>query len=239
LPNYRERIYSWDNSQYAQKCPKHLIHGDTSFSGLNIVLRQKKLIDIGDILTGRSETILSLAPLTLLSRLLDIDNCRKYKIVIMGGAIENGIGNDSTYSEYNFMVDPTATNQIFLSGCYPIIVPLDVTRQITFGNELERILDPDLKTIFDLLKGRYLNLGQTQIPLHDLTAASFLVAPDAFTLRHRHAEVIETPLEYAGCLLLDQHMYSRKPSNCLIINKAEIPRIKYEVINQMAELKHE
>ena len=88
------------------------------------------------------------------------------------------------------------------------------------------------------MKKKYLCLGQCQIPLHDLTAAAFLVAPDAFSLQYRFAE-IATTAPYSGALLLDQHMYKRKYPNCLIAKDPEISRIKYEIIRAFTDKSYE
>jgi inosine-uridine nucleoside N-ribohydrolase len=188
---------------------------------------------------SENNIVLSLAPLTDLANVITNDNINITQIIIMGGAFNNGIGNDSPYSEFNFMIDPSAAMEILKSTYYPTIIPLDVTRQITFGDEYERHLTADYKSIFNHQRNKYLDLGQTQVPLHDLTATCFLISPDAFTLQHIHAEVIMAPSEYAGCLLIDQHMYERKPSNCLIARSVEASRIKYEVTKQMPKMAYE
>jgi len=235
FPQFADKTFSWDIGCSKAITPKHLIHGECGLGELKIPSQSKRKLDVDLILRKRIKTILCLAPLTLLSYLQQrqknhLNDC---EVITMGGAIENGIGNDTHHAEYNFQVDSLSANNVFNSTCYPTVVPLDVTRTITFGNELELLLKNDFLYIYTYLKKRYFRLGQDKVPLHDLTASCFLVAPDAFTLSHRHASIIVDHSEYNGCLLIDQHMYSRKPSNCMIAFSAESSRIKYEIINSL------
>lgn len=235
FPQLSDKTFSWEDESSSSMTPKHLIHGESGLGGVKIPFRSQR--EFGSDLFSREQInkILCLAPLTLLSDLLyrqsiHLNDC---EIIAMGGAIENGIGNDDHHAEYNFQQDPVSVNKVLNSDCYPTIVPLDVTRSITFGQDLEAVLKNDFLAIFSYLKKRYLSLGQENVPLHDLTASCFLISPDAFTLRHRHASVISDHKEYNGCLLIDQHMYSRKPSNCVIAFSAESSRIRYEIMKSL------
>ena len=241
FPQFSDETFSWGHESSTSLIPKNLIHGEYGLGGLLIPVCSKKEFSFDIFLRERLKNILCLAPLTLLSDLRYKPNIelKDYNVITMGGAIENGIGNDAYHAEYNFQVDSASANSVLNSVCYPTIVPLDVTRSITFGPELEAVLKSDFLAIFSYLKKKYLRLGQENIPLHDLTASCFLVAPDAFTLRHRHASVISDHNEYNGCLLIDQHMYSRKPSNCMIAFSAEASRIKYEIITTLKDNKTE
>lgn len=235
FPHLSDKIYSWEKEDSNSLNPKHLIHGESGLGGLNIPVSEKKEFSFDIFLRERFKYIVCLAPLTLLSDMRHRQNIelKDYEVITMGGAVENGIGNDACYAEYNFRVDSASANRVLKSDCYPTIVPLDVTRSITFGHEIEAVLENDFLAIFSYLKKRYLRLGQENVPLHDLTASCFLVSPDAFILRHRHASVISDHKEYNGCLLIDQHMYLRKPSNCMIAFSAESSRIKYEIITTL------
>lgn len=237
FPHLSDKIYSWEKEDSSSLKPKHLIHGESGLGGLNIPVSAKKEFSFDIFLREQFTHIVCLAPLTLLSDMRYRQNIelKDYEVITMGGAIENGIGNDACHAEYNFQVDPASANRVLKSDCYPTIVPLDVTRLITFGHEIEAVLENDFLAIFSYLKKRYLRLGQESVPLHDLTASCFLVAPDAFTIRHRHALVISENKDHNGCLLIDQHMYSRKPSNCILAFSSEFSRIKYEVISTLID----
>lgn len=234
LPECADKTFSWTNDSFTSAVPVHLIHGSNGLGEERVHLSKEKPIELVELREHCHETIVSLAPLTLLSKLLDLDKDsfgRSQEILIMGGALENGIGNDSPFSEYNFQVDPSAANNFFRSECYPTVIPLDVTRRILFGNELSNVLPSSINSIFMFLRAKYRNLGQLEIPLHDLTAVSYLIAPDAFTLQHRYSSIMTGRDEFSGALFIDQHMYSRKPANCLIAKDAECSRIKYEIVH--------
>lgn len=234
FPTMSNIIYSWENTERSSRLPRFHIHGNGRIGEVIVENCEANAMELENVVLNEVGTILSLASSSLLAKMVEAQKCLSVRqIVMMGGAIENGIGNDNPYAEYNFMLDPNSSNVILKSQFYPTIIPLDVTRSVTYGIELERCLDGDLKKIYQFLYARYLELGQNCPPIHDLTAASYLIAPDAFTLKYRHAEVSTEPVDLQGCLLIDQHMYSRKSANCLLAFSPEISRIKYEVVSTL------
>lgn len=93
-------------------------------------------------------TIVEIGPLSNLAALLAKDPkiTQKIKeIVLMGGSIAHGYGDDpNPTAEYNMAADPTAAQKVFSSGVPILMVPLDVTAML----QLRR---PDRHRIFTQL----------------------------------------------------------------------------------------
>jgi inosine-uridine nucleoside N-ribohydrolase len=93
-------------------------------------------------------TIVEIGPLTNLAALLAKDPkiTKKIKeIVLMGGSIAHGYGDDpNPTAEYNIAADPSAAQKVFSSGVPILMVPLDVTAML----QLHR---PDRHRIFTQL----------------------------------------------------------------------------------------
>ncbi len=79
-------------------------------------------------------TIVAIGPLTNIAALLQKDPAiaRKIsRIVLMGGSIYHGYGDDPTpVAEYNIAADPAAAQKVFSSGVHILMVPLDVTAML-------------------------------------------------------------------------------------------------------------
>jgi len=55
--------------------------------------------------------------------------------VIMGGTL-NGPGNITPAAEFNVYCDPESARAVLRSSATKTLVPLDVTRQVSFGYDL-------------------------------------------------------------------------------------------------------
>lgn len=88
---------------------------------------------------AQKTTIVALGPLTNIAALLAKDprvTQKIQQIVLMGGSIAHGYGDDpNPVAEYNIAADPTAAQKVFSSGVPILMVPLDVTSML----QLDRI----------------------------------------------------------------------------------------------------
>ncbi len=107
------------------------------------------------------------------------------QIVLMGGAV--GIGNTTPSAEFNIYVDPEAAHIVFSSGVKITMMPLDLTntaladesvieRMRNIGNKAGKLF-ADIMSF--TLHSQAVN-GLSAGPVHDVTAVTYLVAPDLY-----------------------------------------------------------
>jgi purine nucleosidase len=83
-------------------------------------------------------SLVATGPLTNLALSLqnDLEGMKKLKeIVIMGGAVRTG-GNITPHAEFNIYSDPLAAKIVLQSGLPILLVPLDVTHQVSLTPQL-------------------------------------------------------------------------------------------------------
>lgn len=140
--------------------------------------------------------LLALGPLTNLAEALQLDPSIAEKtrdVVIMGGAFgwHGRRGNVTPHAEANIWNDPHAAQRVLAASWRVTMVGLDVTsRCVLTATEAERLAatgGDHARFLFDISRG-YEALyresdGLEGCCLHDVAAATFLVAPELFTLR--------------------------------------------------------
>ncbi len=126
-------------------------------------------------------TIVAIGPLTNIAALLQKDPAIAKKIsriVLMGGAIHHGYGDDPTpVAEYNIAADPAAAQKVFASGVHILMVPLDVTAMLQLhGADRHRVFT-NLSPMTDALTILY-NLWHQRTPtLFDPMAVAMVIDP--------------------------------------------------------------
>lgn len=164
---------------------------------------------------GNVETLVSFGPLTHVSKFLKAGGTVK-KMLIMGGA-HRCAGNETSSAEYNFQCDPHAARQVLHHGVPVTIAPLDITGQVRFGRSfVEQITSDALRDVLRRVLEHYLTLGEEDIPLHDLTAALFMKAPQLFLTAPRYTDVV-TEGPHRGMLVVDEHRYNRALPNAHLL----------------------
>jgi len=173
---------------------------------------------ITDLIREEQEnlTILTLGPLTNLARILTADPtlaARLGRLVMMGGSVQAG-GNVTPAAEFNMYCDPTSAATVFRSPTTKILVPLDVTQQLTEGLDFLEVLPPE-----DSRAGRFLrkifpfffrsvrqHWGREVVHLHDAVALLFALYPEAFETTELAGEV-----ETEGTLCRGATIFDRRP----------------------------
>ncbi len=133
-------------------------------------------------------TLVPVGPLTNIAMaiLLEPKIVNKIKrIVLMGGAV--GIGNTTPSAEFNIYVDPEAAHIVFSSGVPIVMMPLDLTNTaLADQNIIERMRNIGNKAgqlFADImsftLHSQAVN-GLSAGPVHDVTAVTYLVAPELY-----------------------------------------------------------
>ena len=86
-------------------------------------------------------TVVATGPLTDIARVMQEEPVWKDSVaglVVMGGSLTGG--NITPYAEFNSYDDPEAADYVFRSGVRTILMPLDVTTQVTLGRqELDKL----------------------------------------------------------------------------------------------------
>ena len=183
---------------------------------------------ICDELRAASEqvTIVALGPLTNIARALARDPglaSQVGQIVIMGGTC-GGPGNVTPAAEFNMYCDPQAARQVFRSATTKTLVPLDVTRQVSFGYDLLDQLPPEttragrlLRQILPFAFRAYRQeYGLEGIFLHDVVALQAALHPELFEIEMTAVD-IETAGELTtGAIVTDRrHVPQWRPNVAL------------------------
>ncbi len=126
-------------------------------------------------------TIVAIGPLTNIAALLQKDPAIAKKIsriVLMGGSINHGYGDDPTpVAEYNIAADPAAAQKVFSSGVHILMVPLDVTAMLQLHAADRHRVFTHLTPVTDALAILY-NLWNQRTPtLFDPMAVAMVIDP--------------------------------------------------------------
>lgn len=138
-------------------------------------------------------TVVAIGPLTNLAALLQKDPAISKKIsqiVMMGGSIYHGYGDDPTpVAEYNIAADPAAAQKVFSSGIRILMVPLDVTAMLQLHLTDRHRVFTHLSPVTDALAILY-NLWNQRTPtLFDPMAVATLIDPDLCETKPLDVEV--------------------------------------------------
>jgi purine nucleosidase len=138
-------------------------------------------------------TIVAIGPLTNIAALLQKDPAIAKKIsriVLMGGAIHHGYGNDPTpVAEYNIAADPAAAQKVFSSAVQILMVPLDVTAMLQLRASDRHRVFTNLSPMTDALTILY-NLWHQRTPtLFDPMAVAIVIDPGLCQTTPLHVEV--------------------------------------------------
>lgn len=122
------------------------------------------------------------------------------EVVVMGGAfgVNGHRGNVSPVAEANIAGDPQAADIVFTSGLPLTIVGLDVTQETIatreFFDELRSSAGDAGRLIYEMSRC-YLDFhqrvtGKHECPIHDSSAAAFLIEPDLFDTQNGVVRVV-------------------------------------------------
>jgi purine nucleosidase len=133
------------------------------------------------------------------------------RIILTGGSMI-AKGNVTPAAEFNFYFDPLSAREVIQSKAATILLPLEITQQVTFGFGMMDDLPSDSTRTGDFLRqilpfafrAYRQQLGQEGIPLNAAIGALALLEPQLFQFETMAADV-ETQGELTrGALVLDQ-----------------------------------
>jgi inosine-uridine nucleoside N-ribohydrolase len=135
------------------------------------------------VLRRRAEktTIVAIGPLTNIAALLTKDPKIRPKIkqiVLMGGSIAHGYGDDpNPAAEYNIAADPPAAQKVFSSGVPILMVPLDVTAMLQLHRADRHRIFTALTPLTNGLTMLYQLWNQRTPTLFDPMAVAMVIDP--------------------------------------------------------------
>lgn len=179
-----------------------------------------------------SDSVLVLSPPHDLFAPLVIENgYAKSKFYILGGCIENGIGNFNFSCEYNFARAPLGANRLMNHFDASVMV-LDCSSRVKFKiGFFEQLENTVLVGWIRLYEKKYYKLGADYILLHDLVLAVYFCNASYFMEMKRFARVNETDaLEFRGLLCIDEHRFERSRPNTNFIYKCHQDGVLYEIL---------
>lgn len=168
------------------------IHGRDGLGNTNFEvsrLHQRHFSDklIGDEIRASDDpvTLVCLGPLTNAARTLRRDPelaTMLDRIVIAGGAVDGG-GDVTAAAEFNIYADPSAAQAVFRSPARKLLIPLDVTNQVSFSVEmLDQLPSPATRAgaflrqiVPFIFRSFHQTLGRELIQLHDAVAMAVLL----------------------------------------------------------------
>ncbi len=189
-------------------------------------------------------TIIALGPLTNIARAIARDPAVAEmvgQLVIMGGTL-TGPGNISPSAEFNVFCDPAAARTVFRSTATKTLVPLDVTRQVSFDYDfLDRLPEDNtragrfLRRVLPYSFRSYrLELGYENIWLHDAVAYAAALQPDFF-----QTELSAGDVELAGELTTGETVFDRRRvrewrTNIAVATRVDTAAVREYVVKQLA-----
>ncbi len=188
-------------------------------TGFEVSQRQHALTSeklIGDIIRAHPDevTILCLGPLTNVAKAFKRDPSLVGSVdqIAMTGGSTSGKGNISAAAEFNFYFDPQSAREVLNCRATKMLLPLDVTEQVSFGlgvldelpeqsSRLGHFLRQILPFVFRAYRQQ---LGRETINLNDAIGALALLEPQLFGFEMMAGDV-ETQGELTrGTLVLDR-----------------------------------
>jgi purine nucleosidase len=181
-------------------------------------------------------TIVALGPLTNIARAFARDPALPEmidQIVIMGGTL-HGSGNVTPAAEFNIFCDPASARAVVRAPGTKTMVPLDVTRQVSFGYDLLDKLPPDStragrflhKILPYSFRSYRLELGYENIWLHDAVAYTAALCPDLFEVEMTAGDVELAGEITTGATVFDRRRVREWRTNIALATKVDIAAVR-------------
>ena len=188
-------------------------------------------------------TILCLGPLTNIARAFQREPMLTGMVdqIIMTGGSTDGSGNISPCAEFNFFFDPQAARSVLKSRTTKTLVPLNLTRQVTFGlGVMDELPSIDTRVGYFLrqalpftFRAYRQQLGMESIVLNDAIGALALLEPQLF-----ESEPMAGDVEVEGELTRGVFVVDRRPQpewrpNVTVATSIRIESARQLVIDQL------
>lgn len=182
-------------------------------------------------------TIVALGPLTNIARAFARDPALPElvgQIVMMGGTLD-GVGNITPAADFNIYCDPEAARAVFQSrAATKTLIPIDLTRQVTFGYDLLDRLPPNstrvgrllTKILPHLYRAYRQELGYESICLNDAVALVSALHPELFALELAAADVELSGELTRGATIFDRRRQRQWRTNLAVATKVDTAAVQ-------------
>jgi inosine-uridine nucleoside N-ribohydrolase len=189
-------------------------------------------------------TVICLGPLTNIARAFQRDSTLANsvgRLIILGGAV-NGIGNVTPAAEFNMYYDAESAREIFRSGTTKTLVPLDITRQVTFGLDLMNELPPEStrpggflrRLISHSFRAHRQVFALESIYLHAAVGMMAAIHPELFEMKDMAGDV-ETHGELtSGATIFDRRPECRPRANMEVATEVDAAAVRDAVVRGLA-----
>ena len=190
-------------------------------------------------------TIVALGPLTNIARAFARDPSLPElvgQLVIMGGTLD-GVGNITPAADFNIYCDPEAARAVFKSGAATkTLIPIDITRQVTFGYDLlDKLPDGNCrvgrflsKVLPHLFRSYRQELGYESICLNDAVALVAALHPELFEIELTAADVELSGELTRGATVFDRRRNREWRSNLSVATKVEVSAVQDCILRGLA-----
>jgi inosine-uridine nucleoside N-ribohydrolase len=219
--------------------------GNTHFeipSKQHLPTSEKLIIDLVRKSPGEV-SILCLGPMTNLARAIQRDPAIETmvdRVILVGGSFQ-GVGNVTPTAEFNFYFDPDSARAVLRSKLTRTLIPLDVTRQLSFGLDLLNELPGEetrcglfLKQVLPFAFRAYRQqLGHETITLNDAVGALAVSEPELFEYEDMAADV-ETEGELTrGMTVFDRRNPQEWRSNLEVATAIRVEAARKYLLDQL------
>ncbi len=190
-------------------------------------------------------TIVALGPLTNIARAFARDPSLPEligQLVIMGGTLD-GVGNVTPAADFNIYCDPEAARAVFRSAAATkTLIPVDITRQVTFGYDLlDKLPDGNsrvgrflAKILPHLFRSYRQELGYESICLNDAVALVAALHPELFEIELTAADVELSGELTRGATVFDRRRNREWRSNLSVATKVEVSAVQDCILRGLA-----
>jgi inosine-uridine nucleoside N-ribohydrolase len=226
---------------------RHL-HGADGLGNLNLEVpelhhqhRAEKIIHDEIRAAPESVTIITLGPLTNVARAFRRDPTLATQVgqlIIVGGSIEQ-VGNVTPAAEFNVYCDPVAAREVFRLPITKTLVPLEVTREVTFAIDLIEQLPHEVTRAGALLRSllpfRFRayrqHLGLEVIYLHDAIGLLAATDLDLFETTPMAGDVETVGELTTGATVFDRREPRQWRDNMDVVTSINVERVRERIVD--------
>lgn len=247
-PPRHPRLGAGADPEDAPVSDSRFLHGEDGLGNIGLtpvnrthIMSSDKLI--ADRLRSAPErtTLLCLGPLTGIARafLRDPSIIESVdKIVIVGGATDC-VGDVTAAAEFNMHFDPSSASTVLRSATTKSMLPLEVTKQVTFDLNLMSLLPPKHTRAGALLHGMLphffrthrQSLAQESITLQAAIGVVYLLEPSLFTTDQFSVDVEELGELTRGATIVDRRPFSSSRRDIEIVTGVDVEAVRHCVYN--------
>lgn len=139
-------------------------------------------------------TLIAIGPLMNLGALIDRDPgtfCKLKRVVIMGGSINVGYGDQGAEAEWNIRNDVPSARKLFRSGVPVYVMPLDATANLRMGPSDRQAIFMEHTPLTDALAELYHEWGHETPVLFDAMTVAYILHQDLCPTTPMHIAVDE------------------------------------------------